>query len=413
MSRRSHPSLAIAASVVVIARRLVSVPVLYLWMLTAAAWAATLLRLRASTTTSVQMAPARFAVLVPAHDEELVISDTLEAMERLVYPPELAEIHVVADHCSDRTVELVRAAGVHVHECGDEVRGKGPALEWAIGQLLEHGRTPPDAIVIIDADTVVDPGFLSAIARALQSGARVVQGQYRVRNPGASVNAGLRAAALTLRHHLRPLGRTSLGGSCGLYGNGMAFRRDVLRGRRLSGGLTEDIELQMDLLLEGTVVTYAPDAVVEAEMPASYETARTQNERWERGRIDVARRYVPKLLLLAVKDAQSRVAAVDAMLDHLVPPLSVLVAATGGLTVAEWASSLMRGQRPGPSGWLLIGALVVHVTSGLVLAKAPPSVYRALLHAPGMVWWKLRLWLRMLARPGVEGWVRTTRVGSE
>jgi 1,2-diacylglycerol 3-beta-glucosyltransferase len=387
--------------------------VLYLSVLTAAAWSATALRRRAPTTTSVEIAPVRFAVLIPAHDEALVISDTLEATKRLVYPPELTEVHVVADHCSDRTVELVRSAGVHVHECDEEVRGKGPALEWAIGRLLQHGRTPPDAIVIIDADTIVDPGLLSAFGRALQSGACVVQGQYRVRNPGASVNAGLRAAALTLRHHLRPLGRTSLGGSCGLYGNGMAFRCDVLRGRRLSGGLTEDIELQMDLLLEGTVVTYAPDAVVEAEMPDSYETARTQNERWERGRIELARRYVPKLLRLAVTDPHRRVAAVDAILDHLVPPLSVLVAATGGLTIAECALSLMRGQRPGPSGWPLIGALVVHVTSGLVLAKAPPSVYRSLAHAPGMVWWKLRLWLRMLARPGVEGWVRTTRKGSE
>ena len=47
--------------------------------------------------------------------------------------------------------------------------------------------------------------------------------------------------------------------------------------------------------------------------------------------------------------------------------------------------------------------------SGLVLAKAPASVYRSLLHAPAMVVWKVRLWARMLVRPGAEGWARTAR----
>jgi hypothetical protein len=50
------------------------------------------------------------------------------------------------------------------------------------------------------------------------------------------------------------------------------------------------------------------------------------------------------------------------------------------------------------------------VASGLVLAKAPASVYRSLLHAPAMVVWKLQLWARMLLRPGAEGWARTARV---
>ena len=123
-----------------------------------------------------------------------------------------------------------------------------------------------------------------------------MQGQYRVRDPGASTAAALRSAALALRHHLRPLGRTALGGSCGLFGNGMAFRAEVLRARAWTDHLTEDIELQMELLLEGVLVAYAPDAVVEAEMPTTLEGARTQNERWERGRIELARRYVPRLV---------------------------------------------------------------------------------------------------------------------
>ena len=141
------------------------------------------------------------------------------------------------------------------------------------------------------------------LERQLAAGALVVQGQYRVRDSGASPAAGLRAIALALRHHLRPLGRTALGGSSGLYGNGMAFRSSVLRGRSWSNHLTEDLELQMELLLDGIPVAYAPDAVVEAAMPSTLEASATQNERWERGRVELARRYVPRLLRRAIEQS--------------------------------------------------------------------------------------------------------------
>jgi 1,2-diacylglycerol 3-beta-glucosyltransferase len=378
-------------------------------VLTGVAWVATATRRRARGPAA---APARirFDVLVPAHDEEPVIGATLDALAALDYPPEHYRVHVIADHCTDRTVDIARAAGVEVHEHADERRGKGPALAWVIARLLDSpAGDAPDVVVIVDADTIVDKGFLREVELAVVAGAEAVQGQYRVRDPETSAAAGLRAAALASRHHLRPLGRTAIGASCGLYGNGMAFTAAVLRGREWSGHLTEDIEFQMELLLDGIRVAYAPGAVVEAEMPSTLEDARTQNERWERGRIELARRYVPPLARAAVaRGTANRVAAVDAILDHLVPPLSVLGAAVGGVTVASAATGGRSGAR---SGLLLCGAVGAHVLSALVLARAPASVYRALVHAPAMVVWKARLWLRMLAGPGEGGWVRTARRG--
>ena len=396
-------------------RAVLAVPIGYLAVLTGAAWAATAQDLaRPRRRRSESPAQARYAFVVPAHDEERVIASTLDAMRRLDWPVDRYEVHVVADHCMDRTVELAKAAGAIVHEHIDPPRGKGPALQWALARVLdpEPAGTAPDAVVIVDADTVVDSAFLRAIDAAFTDGALVVQGQYRVRDPGSSPAAGLRAAALALRHHLRPLGRTALGASCGLYGNGMAFRSEILRRRAWSGHLTEDLELQMELLLDGVLVAYAPRAIVEAEMPSGLEAARTQNERWERGRVDLARRYVPVLVDVAKRDPGRRVAAVDGALDHLVPPLSVLVAATGGVAVAGSAVALLRRRGLGGSGWVLVTTLGWHVASGLVLARAPWSVYRSLLGAPAMVWWKVRLWLRMLRRPGAEGWARTAREGA-
>jgi hypothetical protein len=397
-------------------RMVLAVPVTYLAVLTGAAWFATLTGRPRRTASG---AGHRIAVLIPAHDEEQVIGETLRAMAALEYPADRHRVHVVADHCTDATIAIATAAGVEVLEHDGATRGKGPALQWAIGRLLD-GDEPPDVFVVVDADTVVDPRLLTVVDEAISAGARAVQGQYRVRDPGSSPAAGLRAAALALRHHLRPLGRTTLGASSGLYGNGMAFTADVLRRRDWSGHLTEDVELQMELLLDGILVEYAPAAVVEAEMPATLSGAQTQNERWERGRLDLARRYVPRLVRDATRRPGAappagapRVAAADAVLDHLVPPLSVLVAATGAVAVAGAALRMVAPVGRPRQGWGLVALLAGHVVSGLVLARAPRSVYRSFVHAPGMVVWKVRLWVRMLLGRSDVDWVRTARVSGE
>jgi hypothetical protein len=399
------------ATAIGLLRTVLTVPVAYLGVLTGAAWIASLTPSRRAVPGSLGRS---FAVLVPAHDEEDVIDGTLTALLALDYPAELRSVHVIADHCSDATASMARARGVEVHQRDGVVRGKGPVLASVIDELTGpeagHG---PDAFVVVDADTIVAPGFLRAVDRAMAGGAAAVQGQYRVLEPGASTGAGLRAAALTLRHHLRPLGRTTLGASSGLYGNGMAFSRGLLEDRQWTNHLTEDIEMQMELLLEGTLVAYAPDAVVEAEMPATLEDSVTQNERWERGRVDLARRYVPRLARATLEQrGRQRIAALDGLLDHLVPPLSVLVSAVGGVAVAEVVVTAVRRGRFARSALVLPAVIVVHVASGLVLGRAPLAVYRSLLHAPAMVLWKVRLWVRMLGGRNEVDWVRTARSGT-
>jgi hypothetical protein len=162
------------------------------------------------------------------------------------------------------------------------------------------------------------------------------------------------------------------------------------------------------------LVRYVPNAIVEAEMPATLSGSVTQNRRWEQGRLDLARRHVPRLLGEVVRPRSGtvpRVAALDAALDHLVPPLSVLVAATGGAAVASTAVATLGGGRRRWAGWGLVALLVGHVASGLYLARVPASVYRSLVHAPRMVAWKVGLWARTLVRPDDAGWVRTAREG--
>jgi hypothetical protein len=384
----------------------------YLAALTVAAWR----QQRSAQSRRLDVHPPRhrFAVIVPAHDEEGIIGSTIDSVVDQRYPADLFSVHVVADNCTDETAAVARKHGADVHErLDDGAPGKGPALGWLVERLA--GRADKlDAVVIIDADTSMSPDFLRFVDTAVAIGGSAWQAYYTVRDPEASPATSLRHAALVLRHYVRPLGRTALGGSCGLFGNGMVFRTELLRDRQFSAHLTEDVEFQLELLLDGELVGFVPEAVVEAEMPTTFAAARTQNERWELGRLQLAQRYVPELLRRAAQPgARHRVACIDAALDQLVPPLSVLATATASVVLgatALGAGDRSRVRRAGlVMAWASALGFALHVVGGFRVAEVPRSVYRALLHAPRLVAWKVLLWLRVLVRPEDVSWKRTAR----
>jgi 1,2-diacylglycerol 3-beta-glucosyltransferase len=346
----------------------------------------------------------RFLLLIPAHNEERLLPSLMESLSRLDYPAHLYAIHVVADNCADRTAELAAQAGAMVHERHDlELRGKPYALRWALGRIWASD-TPHDAIVILDADTVISANFLRVMDARLARGERAIQAYYAVRNPEQSWSASLRAVALASLNYLRPQGRQTLGGSTVLKGNGMVFAAEIARRYEWPVSLTEDIEYHTALILGGERVMFAPDAVVWAEMPATLKAAQSQNARWERGRLQMVRQYVPRLLGAAAR--RRSLLLLDAAVEQIIPPLSVVAA--GSLLSVVLAALAGSPAAVVLSLFAMIG-LCVYVLAGLVLASVPRRVYQSLLYVPVFVLWKLGLYLRVLARPGGEEWVRTAR----
>ncbi len=359
----------------------------------------------------------KFLLLIPAHNEETLLPKTLDNLNKLDYPQELYEIHVVADNCTDRTAELAREAGAVAHErFNTDLRGKGYALQWLL-QRLWDSQVHHDALVIIDADTVVSDNFLSVMDSRLAQGDRVIQAYYAVLDPEKSWGISLRYAALAVLHYLRPLGRMVLGGSTGLKGNGMVFRAEIMREREWSSSLTEDIEFHMELVLDGERVMFAPDAVVWAEMPETLADSDTQNERWEQGRLEMAQTYVPKLLRGMVSNHEKyrgrRFMLFDAAMEHLIPPFSILAASSAAVLIGAtalylWQPTTLGTINLGLASFILLGQ-IIYLFSGLVLAKAPAGVYKAMLYAPVFIAWKLLLYVRVLFGKKDDAWVRTAR----
>ena len=101
--------------------------------------------------------PVTITVLIPAHNEGSCISETLASLLSQSVPP--ARVVVVADNCTDATVRLAREAGVDVHETVDNVHKKAGGLNQALREVLP-GLGDNDCVMVMDADTTLDPGFL-------------------------------------------------------------------------------------------------------------------------------------------------------------------------------------------------------------------------------------------------------------
>ena len=347
----------------------------------------------------------RLVVLVPAHDEEAVIGPTLAALRAMEYPATAWRLVVIADNCSDGTAAVAYGAGAEIWERRDEERrGKGFALAWALERLLSE-EDPFAGVVFVDADCLVSANLLSAVGARLDAGARALQVDYRAANPGASSAAALRFAGFAVGDTVRFLGKSRLGLSCGLVGTGMAFSRSLLAEVPwTTTGLVEDGEFHMRLVLAGERVEFAPEASVSQAVPTTHRESSSQQERWEKGKLELIRAWSGRLLASGLRRRDPQ--RLHAALETLVPPQSLL--ALGNFAGAG-AGLLLRSRRLLALSIFSTLAQASFVLGGLRLVGAPAHVYRALLSAPALIVAKLGLYARLASGRGPSGWVRTAR----
>ena len=299
---------------------------------------------------------------------------------------------VVADRCTDRTAALAAAAGAAVLERPpDAVPGKGAAINDG---LLAMADRDWDALVTVDADSVIGDGFLAACDAALQTGAAAAQSRSEAL-PGRGVLTHAATVAASMQGVSLPRGRDRLGVAVRLKGPGMVVRRDVLAQHPFpSEGSSEDTRYGMELVLAGIMPVHCDAAEVRSQSSRRLSSAGGQRLRWEAGRVHLARRYVGPLLRTGTPSA------VEAAVHLATPPLAVaigLLGAGAGLAVFAGAVPLVLAQGA------LAGLIGVDVVVALVLAGADRRAWAALALAPAYVAWKGVLQARALLAPDIAG----------
>ena len=250
----------------------------------------------------------RFAYLVSARNEELVIGELVRSVREQDYPEGLVDVYVVADNCTDATAAAAREAGARVYVRNNaQVVGKSHALDFALKRIIAsrggaggrpEGRTDIDAYIVLDADNVLDPGFTAAMNRGLNRGSKVLTSYRNSKNFDSNwIAAG---SALWFLREARFLSnaRQMIGSSCAISGTGFMISADILEEQ---GGwchhlLTEDIEFSADCISRGIQIGYAPDAVLYDEQPTTMRDSWRQRMRWAKGFYQVLMKYGRRLL---------------------------------------------------------------------------------------------------------------------
>ena len=220
----------------------------------------------------------RIAVLIAARNEENVIGQLIDSIHaQKNYPMDHVDIYVGADNCTDDTARVARERGAIVFERHDTVHvGKGYVLNEMLKRIKRPGRKHYDAYLVLDADNILDPNFISEIEKVYSRGYAL----WFLREAQYLNNARMR-----------------LGSSCAVSGTGFLFSDGVLEA---CGGwnfflLTEDIEFTIDNVVRGEKVGYAAGAVLYDEQPTSFAQSWRQRMRWSKGYLQVFRKYASEL----------------------------------------------------------------------------------------------------------------------
>ncbi len=253
---------------------------------------------RSTTTTTPQ---AAVHVLVPAHNEEASIGTTIASLHGQTLAPRT--ITVIADNCTDHTSGAALIEGAEVFTTRDNTQKKAGALNQYLRRALIT-MDPDDFILVMDADSALDPRFIEVAVRRMLADPRLgaVGGVFMGAEPRslleqAQANEYVRYARAVARKQGRVMVLT---GTASLFRSRALLQVAEQRGTFLPGlmgdiydtaALTEDNEITLALKHLGWGLVSPRECVVHTELMPTVADLHRQRLRWYRGAVENLRSY--------------------------------------------------------------------------------------------------------------------------
>ncbi|MFV0397195.1 MAG: glycosyltransferase, partial [Bacteroidales bacterium] len=198
----------------------------------------------------------RIAILIPAYKEDAVIGECVNSCLKQQYPKERYDVVVISDRMTDKTNDALQQLPIKLVKVYFESSTKSKALNTAMDQLGDEY----DIAVVLDADNIIFPDFLTQINNLFQhDDVQIVQAHRCAKNLNTSL-ALLDALSEEINNGIFRKGHVKLGFSAALIGSGMAFDYKLFKTSMLSidaiGGF--DRALELNLLREGKRIHYLP-----------------------------------------------------------------------------------------------------------------------------------------------------------
>lgn len=350
----------------------------------------------------------RFAILVPAHNEELLIASFCESIENIDYPIDHREVFIIADNCSDKTAEICSSYPVTVLSRFDDTdKGKGYALRWALEKIkLEDF----DAVLVIDADTTGETKILHELNKMINSGEQSIQCNIKIPNRNETWFTQLIFVSRTINNLLFHDAKYKLGLSSYLMGSGMCFKSTLLQEKKWTAfTLSEDWEYFAQLIEYGVRTAFAANAIVFQQESRSLQQATSQRLRWASGRFYVIKNLGMKLFLKGLR--KRKLMMFDASLALMFPNwslqinlIAVMIICAVFLPGSTFSMVLL---------WLglaLAFAQAVILAAGVALSGQYFAVLKAMTVAPLFLIWKFGIdLLCVTGLYGGKSWIRTKR----
>jgi cellulose synthase/poly-beta-1,6-N-acetylglucosamine synthase-like glycosyltransferase len=344
-------------------------------------------------------------IVIPAHDEEAVIGQTVSAA--LAAAAGRFTLLVVADNCSDRTADEARSGGASVivrNEPG--LRGKGHALAAARDNLRNN---PPAVVVILDADCRFEGESLRSLVAAAERAGRPAQAvNLLAPDLHAPPLVQLSTFAFMIKNLVRQRGLQRLAARAHLTGTGMALPWAVFADANLGGSnIVEDLALGLELADRVAAPMLVPDTTVWSPAASASGTL-VQRRRWEGGYLATALKTAPRALVRSIGRGDPK--GFLAALDLSVPPLALLVV----INVVAFFLGLL-GVVVGAPVWPLVAQAAVGLLAAAAIILAWMREGRrfasgaTLLRMPFYILWKLPMYVGLVRRGAPKEWLRTGR----
>ena len=355
----------------------------------------------------------KFMAIIPAHNEEAVITNLIDSLKKQDYPKELLDIYVIADNCTDNTAKFSREAGAIVYERFDETKKtKGYAMQWFLNKKVEEN-ADYDAFCVFDADNIVMPDFIENMNKKLCQGEEIVQGYRDIKNPTDSwISAGYAIFYWTMNRFYH-LARYNLGLSPLINGTGFMVKFDIIRKEGWdTKTLTEDIEFSLKSIAKGRKLGWAVDAKVYDEQPIGFKQSWSQRSRWTVGHLQCMK-YYTKDLAKGVKENKSLM-NFDGFLYILGIPMMLITFLLLGVNLVMYlANGMTLGDLIGNYGRYLFATFLMPIaTAVLIMAldKRPikPMIKGLLMYPIFMGSWIL-INLKCIVKPDTK-WEKINHV---
>lgn len=267
---------------------------------------------------------AYFLILFPAYHEDTVIVSSVESFLKQTYPATRYQVVVISDHMRPETNHKLSLLPIMLLQPSLEKSSKAKALQYAMKKVgCREGKAEGyNSVVILDADNIVDPDFLSRLNQVCNIGYHAIQCHRTAKNTDNDI-AVLDGMSEEINNSIFRKGHNRIGMSSALIGSGMCFDYQWFKEHvNCLDSAVEDRELEALLMKQRIFIHYAEDINVMDEKVNNSDNFQRQRLRWMTGQVQTLLRmlpYIPKALFTG------NINYIDKTIQQALIPRSILL----------------------------------------------------------------------------------------